>query len=254
MRYFLDIAYKGTDYHGWQKQNNAITVQSELEKTLRILLGIPVETLGSGRTDTGVHAQQQIIHFDVPRVLDAEKLVYKLNALLPKGIAAKKIWPVPFDAHARFDAVSRSYQYHLITEKTPFLANEHYFYSRPLDVERMNTAAKLLLQYTDFESFSKIKTEVNNFVCHISRAEWERFADNHLVFHISANRFLRGMVRAIVGTLLEVGIGRMTPEQFAQIIESKDRQKAGRAAPPEGLFLSEVVYPPHLYLSHIHEV
>lgn len=248
MRYFIDVAYKGTNYHGWQKQENARTVQEVLELALgKLLRCARVETLGSGRTDTGVHALQQLVHFDlsVP-IPELSRFLYQLNAILPPDIAANGLWLVPDTAHARFDAISRSYQYHICTRKIPFLPNERYCFTRPVDVDKMNEAAALLLQHQDFEAFSKVKTEVNNFLCHITRAQWQQPDAHSLVFHISANRFLRGMVRAIVGTLLEVGVGRMTVKDFEQIILSRNRNNAGRSAPPEGLFLSEVVYPPEV--------
>ncbi len=239
-RYFLDIAYNGTLYHGWQIQANAHTVQAELQKALETVFRQPIETLGSGRTDTGVHAWQQMVHFDAQAL--PQRLQYALNALLPADIAVKHIFQVAPTAHARFDAVSRSYEYRICHTKNPFLLKQIYRYPIRPDLERMNEAAALLLQHTDFECFSKVKTEVNTFLCTITEARWV-YEGEMLVFHISANRFLRGMVRAIVGTLLEVGEGKMTTAMFEQIIQSKDRRKAGRAVPPDGLFLTKVCYP-----------
>ncbi len=241
-RYFLEVAYNGTNYHGWQMQANAHTVQAELNRALETLLRQPVETLGSGRTDTGVHATQQFVHLDCESDLTAGSFLHSLNALLPPDVVANSIFAVSQTAHARFDAISRSYEYRICHEKNPFLPKMCYRYRVHPDVIAMNAAARLLLQYEDFECFSKVKTDVNTFHCTITRAEWV-YEGRLLVFHISANRFLRGMVRAIVGTLLEVGEGKMTVAQFEQIILSKDRKKAGRAVPPEGLFLTRVEYP-----------
>lgn len=241
-RYFLDIAYNGTRYHGWQLQANAQSVQAELNKALATLLRQPTETLGSGRTDTGVHATRQMVHLDTEVDLVPDKFLHSLNALLPPDITANSIFPVAQTAHARFDAVSRSYQYRICHRKNPFLQNLCYRYSVRPDVARMNAAAQLLLLHQDFECFSRVHTDVKNFRCAITQAFWRQEGDL-LVFHISANRFLRGMVRAITGTLLEVGEGRMDTAGFGAVIQSKDRRKAGRAVPPQGLFLTRVEYP-----------
>jgi tRNA pseudouridine38-40 synthase len=241
-RYFLDIAYNGTRYHGWQLQANAHSVQAELNKALRTLLRHPVETTGSGRTDTGVHAAQQMVHLDMETEMPPDRILHSLNALLPPDISANSIFPVGQTRHARFDAVSRSYEYRICHRKNPFLQNLCYRYSLRPDVARMNEAAQLLLQYEDFECFSRVHTDVANFRCAITQALW-RYEGDLLVFHISANRFLRGMVRAIVGTLLEVGEMRMDAAGFEAVIQSQDRQKAGRAVPPGGLFLTRVEYP-----------
>jgi len=240
-RYFLELAYNGTHYHGWQIQANAHTVQAELNRALEVLLRHSVDTLGSGRTDTGVHATQQFVHLDTAAHLPGSFL-HSLNALLPTDISANGLFAVAQHAHARFDAVSRSYEYRICHEKNPFLQKMCYRYRTRPDIARMNEAARLLLHYTDFECFSKVKTDVSNFRCTITEAFW-RYEGAMLVFHITANRFLRGMVRAIVGTLLEVGEGKMTPETFENVILSKDRQQAGCAVPPEGLFLTRVAYP-----------
>jgi tRNA pseudouridine38-40 synthase len=243
MRYFIELSYKGTNYHGWQIQENADSVQAQLNKALATILRQPIETLGSGRTDTGVHATQQFAHFDIENpVADATKLVYRLNAILPFDIAVKQIFLVSDETHARFDAISRSYEYHITTQKSPFLKDLSYFFPNSVDIKLMNEAATKLLGEKDFASFSKVHTDVNNFFCTISRAEWEQKADM-LIFHITANRFLRGMVRAIVGTLLEVGLKKITVSDFENIITLKNRNTAGRNAPPEGLFLTEVKYP-----------
>jgi tRNA pseudouridine38-40 synthase len=211
------------------------------------MLGEKIETTGSGRTDTGVHALSQFAHFDYRKALNTRDLVYKLNSLLPEDIAVKLIRPVVEKAHARFDAIGRTYIYKITRQKDPFLINRAYYFRGNLDLDSMNTGAELLKTYSDFESFSKVKTEVNNFNCSISLAEW---SDNgsELIFTISSDRFLRGMVRAIVGTLLDIGQGKLQTEELKSIIESKDRKKAGRAVPAHGLYLSKVIYPENIYL------
>lgn len=247
LRYFIELAYKGTQYHGWQIQANSNSVQGEINKALSIILREDVETIGSGRTDTGVHATQQFAHFDTWRELKARTFIHSMNSLLPHDIVIKNLYRVPDEAHTRFDAIQRSYEYRIARLKNPFLHQQCYIFPGELAIDKMNAAARLLLQHTDFESFSKVKTEVYTFNCTINRAEWEQTADL-LIFHISANRFLRGMVRAITGTLLEVGLGRLSIEEFGSIIQAKNRQAAGRALPPEGLFLTEVQYPKDLFL------
>lgn len=204
-----------------------------------------VSIVGSGRTDAGVHAKEQVFHVDVADGTQIGKLKYKLNGILPDSIVVDKIVEVASEAHARFDAISRSYEYHLLTHKSPFGKEENYYYPIRLDFEVMNKAASMLLGTYDFQSFSKVKTEVNNFVCTITKAEWE-VLDDKAIFHISANRFLRGMVRAIVGTLLEVGEGKQAPEELKKIIEKKNRSEAGRSVPAEGLYLCRVEYPQEL--------
>ena len=243
MRYFIECSYKGTNYCGWQIQENANTVQAEIEKALSILLKIPISIMGSSRTDTGVHAMQQVAHFETENEnLNLENLSYRLNKILPFDISVKRIYPVKEDYHCRFEATSRKYEYHISPHKNPFQKSLYYQFNHDLSIDLMNSACEKLFQYTDFECFSKIKTDVNTFNCTIMEARWERRENEMLVFHIKANRFLRGMVRAIVGTLLEIGLGRLMVEDFEQIILSKDRKKAGRAVPAEGLFLMEVNY------------
>ncbi len=244
-RYFLDIAYNGTAYHGWQIQENAHTVQAELEKCLSTLLRTRIEIMGSGRTDTGVHATHQIAHFDMEGHLP-DDLVYKLNSFLPRDISIQSVRKVHDEAHTRFDATQRSYQYFMHQAKSPFLEKLSYYHPKVVDVPLMNEAAKKLLGEQNFESFSKVKTEVNTFICTIKEARWEKQNDS-LVFHVTANRFLRGMVRALVGTLLDVGLGKLTVTDFVNIIESQDRRKAGRAVPAHGLYLTSVVYPDSVY-------
>ena len=244
MRYFLEIAYNGTRYNGWQIQENAHTVQAELNTALSTILRQPIETLGSSRTDTGVHCKQQFVHFDISEPIeDIERLLYRLFRLLPPDLHVSRLIPMPDQAHSRFDAISRSYEYHIMRKKSPFLENLALLYTYFLDVELMNEAAKLLLKHTDFEAFSKVKTAVNNFSCHITEAKWVVENEEKLVFHITANRFLRSMVRTIVGTLMEIGHNGGNVSDFEQVILSRDRRKAGKSIPPHGLYLSEVRYP-----------
>lgn len=247
MRYFFEVSYKGTNYNGWQSQPNALGVQEVIEKALALVLQEEISIIGSGRTDTGVHCRQQYFHVDINKQFKKNWLLHRLNSYLPKDIALKAILPVKEDAHARFDAIKRSYEYQITRSKDPFKVESAFFYVKSLDVPTMNAAASLLLGKQDFESFSKIKTEVNNFICDITEARWEE-KNSELIFHISANRFLRGMVRAIVGTLLDIGKGKTSVEEFKSIIEAKDRQKAGSAAAPQGLFLTEVVYPKEIFI------
>lgn len=246
-RYFLNIAYKGTGYHGWQIQENANTVQAELQKCLSTLFRQETDIMGSGRTDTGVHATHQIAHFDSPEELDGPQWIFKLNSFLPPDISIQTLRLVKPDTHARFDATKRSYQYLIHQKKSPFQEKLSYYYPKELDVETMNQAAEKLMGEQNFESFSKVKTEVNTFICTIKEARWEKQNDS-LVFHVTANRFLRGMVRALVGTLLDVGLGKLTVADFVNIIESRDRKKAGRAVPAHGLYLTAVVYPDSVYI------
>lgn len=248
MRYFLDLAYNGTNYHGWQVQPNAITVQEELETALSKLLRKPIGVVGSGRTDTGVHAEQQLVHIDVEEELDIQSLQFKLNCMLPPDVAVKKIFPVTEQAHARFSALSRSYEYRISPQKNPFLQKLSYVSMHPLDVAAMNEAAALMLEWEDFECFSKVHTEVKHFRCNVMRAEWVEKEDQ-LIFHVTANRFLRNMVRAIVGTLLEVGRHKMDLQEFREVLESRDRAKAGRSAPAQGLFLVKVEYPEKIFIT-----
>jgi len=247
MRYFIDISYNGSNYHGWQVQANAHTVQGEFQECLSKVLRMPTEIMGSGRTDTGVHAKQQIAHFDSEKSLEVTDLLYKLNSILPPDIAVNEVREVKPEAHARFEATERAYQYFISSKKSPFSVDGSYYFSQSVDVGLMNKASAKLLGEQDFESFSKVKTEVNNFICTIDRAEWI-IENDLLVFHVRANRFLRGMVRALVGTLLDVGQQKLTVEEFVNIIKAKDRKVAGRAVPPHGLFLTEVKYPESIYL------
>jgi tRNA pseudouridine38-40 synthase len=241
MRYLIECSYKGTAFHGWQIQPNAITVQENIEKALSMLLKQTIEIVGSSRTDTGVHAFQQFAHFDIAQSLEVEKITHSLNGILPKTIAIKKTILVADDFHARFNATHRQYLYRILQEKNPFWHEMSYFCKAKLDIELMNKAGELLMEYVDFQCFSKVNTDVMTFNCKIEIAYWER-QDEFLLFHIKANRFLRGMVRAIVGTMIEVGTKKISLEDFRQIILSKNRGKAGMAVPPEGLTLVEVGY------------
>lgn len=241
-RYFLELAYEGTNYHGWQVQPNAVSVQEVLNKALGILLRQPVETVGCGRTDTGVHAKQFFAHFDGKSEIENSKFEIGVNALLPHDIAIKRIIPVHEDTHARFDAVLRSYEYHIHFQKDPFKVNYSWLLRDKPDISLMNQAAVIIMQYIDFSCFSKSNTQTFTNNCRISRAEWVEKPDG-IVFHISADRFLRNMVRAIVGTLLMVGRKEMPPEAVREIIESKNRGNAGTSVPACGLYLTEVKYP-----------
>lgn len=242
MRYFIEFAYKGTHYHGWQYQPNAISVQETLNRVFSTLLQEDIEIVGAGRTDTGVHASQMYGHMDTSKTFALENLIYKANSFLPKDILIYNIYPVHEDAHARFDATARTYQYHIVTTKEIFTTDLVWYYPHKLDVDAMNAAAKLLLDFTDFECFSKSNTDVFTYNCKITEAFWET-KNNQLVFTITADRFLRNMVRAIVGTLINVGLHKITLEDFIQIIESKSRKKAGFSVPAQGLFLTHICYP-----------
>lgn len=241
MRYFITLSYDGTAYHGWQIQPHSISVQEELHKALSTLLRQPMEVVGAGRTDTGVHARKMVAHFDYGE-LDCLQLVYKLNKILPKDIAVQQVEQVADDMHARFSAKSRTYNYFVHLSKDPFRrAYSWQVYGEP-DFDLMNRAAEVLMEYRDFTSFSKLNTDTKTNDCTITEAHWDRVGDGQWCFTISANRFLRNMVRAIVGTLLEVGRGRMTIEQLRQVIEAKDRCRAGDSVPGNALFLVDVEY------------
>ena len=246
MRYFIRFSYFGKAYHGWQNQPNAITIQEVLEKALSTLLREKIELVGAGRTDAGVHAKEMYAHFDFNLIENKKELVFRLNAFLPEDIAVHKIEKVNDDAHARFDATQRIYEYWVIQEKTPFLSDFAYFVKHPLDVEVMNKSASFLLEHSDFECFSKSNTDVKTFNCDVKDAIWEKQEDK-LVFTISADRFLRNMVRAVVGTLLNVGIGKMKPEEINTIIASKDRGQAGVSVPAKGLYLTKIAYPKKVF-------
>ena len=243
-RYFIQLAYDGSLYHGWQTQPNAITVQELLDKVMSVFFRQPIETLGCGRTDAGVHATDFYAHFDVENVEEAKVLsaVTGINAMLPYQIAAKRIIPVHDDAHARFDATARAYKYYLHFEKNPFKLNRSWLVKDKLDVEAMHNAAALLLNYTDFSCFSKSNTQTFTNNCKITKAVFEQQEDG-LVFTIQADRFLRNMVRAIMGTLVQIGKKEINLTDFKAIIESKNRSNAGQSVPACGLYLVKIEYP-----------
>ena len=242
-RYFAQLSFKGTSYHGWQIQPNAVSVQEVLEKAFSTILQEEISVVGAGRTDTGVHASFYVLHFDTSEeIWDYQKLVFRLNSFLPPDIAIQKIWQVPAGVHARFSAVSRTYHYYITTEKNPFQTETAFYYHSKPDVGKMNEAAKILFEYDDFTSFSRLHTNVKTNLCKIYQAEWV-IEDEILIFKIKADRFLRNMVRAIVGTLLEVGKGKLSVENFRNIIEQQNRKVAGTSAPAQGLFLVKVEYP-----------
>ena len=241
MRYFIAFSYNGKNYHGWQIQPDAISVQEEINKAISIALQAEISVVGAGRTDTGVHAQQMFAHFDCDKKLD-QQYVYKLNSLLPEDIVIADLQLVEDDKHARFDAISRSYEYRIWMGRNPFLLDGTWqLHHQKLDIAKMNAAALLLLEYENFQAFSKVRTEVKTFNCTVTKAEWKREGDL-LVFYISANRFLRNMVRAIVGTLVDVGSEKITIDDFRAIILSKNRSNAGLSVPAKGLFLTEITY------------
>ncbi|MFD2823212.1 tRNA pseudouridine(38-40) synthase TruA [Lacinutrix iliipiscaria] len=242
MRYFLELSYNGTAYHGWQNQPNAISVQEVIEKNLSILLKENIAIVGAGRTDAGVHASQMFAHFETQVVFFETDLVYRLNSILPKDIAIHDIYKVKLDAHARFHAVSRTYLYRIALQKNVFTFNDAFYVKQDLELSKMNDAAQILLQYKDFQSFSKSNTDVKTYHCKIMHAEWE-IVNQELQFTIKADRFLRNMVRAIVGTLVNIGLGKIEVENIHDIIKSKDRSEAGFSVPAHALYLKQIEYP-----------
>ena len=247
-RYFLELAYNGTDFHGWQMQDNAPSIQQEISEKLETILQSEIPVTGCGRTDAGVHASQFFAHFDTDKLtMDTGLFVHKLNTMLPDSIAIYNIQQVQNDAHARFDAIKRSYQYFISTRKNPFNSDRSYQFNVALDINAMNKACELLLGEKDFGCFCKANADNHTDICTVHHANWEQ--NEHMItFNITANRFLRNMVRAIVGTLLDVGQGRTTLEEFELILASKDRSEAGRSVPAHGLFLSRVEYPINTFL------
>ena len=242
MRFFITLSFDGTNYHGWQIQPNSDSVQQRLQEALSTLLRQPIEVVGAGRTDTGVHARMMVVHFDWEELIDGKQLAYKLNKFLPQDIAVQEVRLVDEEKHARFSATSRTYHYFIHMRKDPF--QQAYSWQVPfkLDFEKMNEAAKVLLEYKDFTSFSKVNTDTKTNLCNVKEAFWEEIAPDRWRFTITANRFLRNMVRAIVGTLVEVGRGRLSPEDVRRIIEAKDRCSAGESVPAKGLFLVDIKY------------
>lgn len=247
MRYFFEITYNGKNYNGWQTQHNGVAVQTVVEKALATLFQQEAKTVCSGRTDTGVHCEQQFFHADIEKEFDIPRMIQKLNSFLPKDIAIRSIKKVKATASARHDARERTYRYEITRIKNPLLEGLAWHYFKPVDVKTMNKAAALLVGEYDFECFSKVKTDVNHFLCDIKKAKWTKHGDR-LTFHITANRFLRGMVRAIVGTLLDVGSGKITVKDFQDIIKSKDRRNAGANVPPQGLYLMKVKFAPGIFI------
>ena len=250
MRYFIEFSYNGTAYHGWQYQPNAISVQQVLEEALSKMLRTKISVMGAGRTDAGVHASQMFAHFEIEEPLDIDLIIFKLNCFLPKDIAIHAIFEVNPKAHARFNAISRTYNYRISTNKNVFNSDFAYHIFFPLDIEKMNEACKILFDYKDFQCFSKSNTDVKTYYCDIKEAIW-KFDNNDLVFTITADRFLRNMVRAIVGTMIEIGLGKLEVNQLHDIIKSKDRSEAGFSVPAQGLFLTKVVYPETIRLKEV---
>ena len=243
LRYFLELTYNGKNYHGWQIQPNASSVQETINKALSTLLRKELNIVGAGRTDAGVHAAQMFAHFDIDKEFDVVEVKNRMNAFLPVDIVIKTIFLTDEEAHTRFDATSRSYEYRVCLGRNPFLIDTTWqIYNQKLDVEKMNESALILLNYTNFKCFSKSKTDVSTYNCNITNAIWKNEGDL-LIFYITADRFLRNMVRAIVGTLVEIGLGKKTKEDFVTIIEGQDRKQAGFSVPAQGLFLTKVAYP-----------
>lgn len=248
LRYFIELSYKGTNYHGWQMQPNSASIQELVNKSFSTIFRTQIDVVGAGRTDTGVHAEQLFAHVDLNDAIDENLIVYKLNSLLPSDIVVENIFKVTNEAHARFNAASRSYEYRIFLGRNPFLLeNSWQLNNRKLNIVKMNEAAEILLTYTNFKCFSRTNSNVKTYNCDVRRAEWVQ-KNKMLIFHITADRFLRNMVRAIVGTLIDVGAEKITLEDFKQIIESKDRCNAGTSAPAKGLFLTQVTYPKTIFI------
>ena len=245
MRYFVFFAYNGAGYHGWQSQPNALTVQQEMEQAFETLLQEPIALTAAGRTDAGVHASFMVAHFDTSNSLP-ENLCFLLNQYLSDAISIDRIQNVSDSAHARFDALSRTYQYTISSVKNPFRYPYQYYIKGSLDLAQMNASAALLLEYEDFECFSKVNTDVKTFMCQIEKAHWESL-ENQYIFTIKANRFLRNMVRSIVGTLIEIGQGKRTLDSLHKTLRSKDRSQAGYSVPAHALFLTDIEYPKTLF-------
>jgi len=244
-RYFLEVSYKGTNYSGFQIQQNANSIQAEIEKAFQILQKEKIDLTGSSRTDAGVHALQNFFHFDFEGEINSH-FVYKMNAILPDDIVLQKLMPVDHEAHCRFDAISREYKYFIYRHKDPFLEDTAFYFPYKLNIELMQQAAAMIQTYRDFTSFSKRNTQVRTFNCHIMASDWQ-WEDECLVFYVTADRFLRGMVRALVATMLKIGRGKMTIAEFKNVIEEKDCSKASFAAPSQGLFLMRVNFPKNYF-------
>ena len=250
MRYFLELAYNGKNYFGYQIQPNQISVQEVIEDRLSKILRKQISIVAAGRTDTGVHAKKMFVHFDYEEELTAE-IIKKLNSFLPKDIAVYNLFLMDEEAHARFDATSRSYNYFISPFKDPFSYESAWIFNRELDVDKMNEAAKLLIKQGDFGSFAKLHTDVKTNICDVREAFWRKNENNQFVFQITADRFLRNMVRAIVGTLVEVGLGKISIQEFNDIIEQKNRSSAGASAPAHGLYLVDVQYSKELFKNEL---
>ena len=246
MRYFIDISYFGKNYHGWQSQENAITIQEILDKSLSTILKTEIKSLGSGRTDTGVHAISQVAHFDFNGNI-IENFLYRINSLLPSDISINSINGVKENVSARFDAISREYIYKIHTKKSPFLNDYSYYYKSDIDIELLNKACDIIKKFKDFQTFSKVKTDVNNYNCNVSYAAIEK-ENNSYFFKVTSNRFLRGMVRAIVGTLFEINENKIEIDLLEDIIIKKERKLAGPSVPAHGLYLNKVSYEEDIYL------
>lgn len=246
MRYFIDISYFGKNYHGWQSQENAITIQEILDKSLSTILKTEIKSLGSGRTDTGVHAMSQVAHFDFNGNI-IENFLYRINSLLPSDISINSINGVKENVSARFDAISREYIYKIHTKKSPFLNDYSYYYKRDIDIELLNKACDIIKKFKDFQTFSKVKTDVNNYNCNVSYAAIEK-ENNSYFFKVTSNRFLRGMVRALMGTLFEINENKIELEFLEDIIIKKERKLAGPSVPAHGLYLNKVLYEEDIYL------
>lgn len=248
MRYFIELSYNGGAYCGWQRQPSMPTVQQTLEKALSTLLQEEIMVTGAGRTDTGVNASYYVAHFDTAKAIaDPSQIVYKVNFMLPGDIAVGSIREVFDEAHARYGARQREYRYYIEPRKNPFTRHATWQYYVPLDVEKMNRAADFLLHWEDFTSFAKLNSNNKTNICHVMKAQWQCNDDGVLCFTIRADRFLRNMVRAIVGTLVDVGRGRYSVEEFREIVRSLDLSKSSAGAPAQGLFLSDVVYPEEMF-------
>lgn len=241
-RYFIFLGFDGRAYHGWQVQPNGNSVQAELEKALSTLLRQPTEVVGAGRTDAGVHARDMAAHFDTEVAVDCSQLAYKLNRLLPSDISVREVREVSQEMHARFSAKARTYHYYIHTRKDPFVRQHSCFIHYQLDFDLMNEAGRMLTGYDDFGAFCKTHTDVKTTLCQLSRAEWEKIDDHHYRFVITANRFLRNMVRAVVGTLIDVGRHRISLDDLRKIVESGKRTEAGESMPAHALFLENVEY------------
>lgn len=249
MRYFLRLAYDGTNYHGWQRQPNAISVQEVIETALSTIRQSPTEIVGAGRTDTGVHAREMVAHFDSDEITDKERFLTSLNRMIGHEIVVYDVLEVRPDAHARFDALSREYEYHIAVHKTPFKYRYSYYLNRIPDLEKMNQGCEILLDNSDFTSFAKLHSDSKTNICRLMKAAWHLDSITaELVFNVKADRFLRNMVRALVGTLIEVGYGKLSLDGLRKVIEKKDRCAAGVSMPAKGLFLTSIEYPKEIFI------